>query len=125
MENSEQNKRKSALGQEGENIARDFLEKKGYYIVETNYRFGRGEIDIIARKNETLIFIEVKTKKYGDFGDPLEWINRKKQKQLGTVAKGYLYEKDIENVDCQFDVIALEYENGAYKINHIEDAFWL
>ncbi len=125
MTNSPDHKKDSPLGKEGEKIARDFLVKNGYHIVETNYRFGRGEIDIIARKKETLIFIEVKTKKFGDFGDPINWINRKKQKQIGMIAKGYLYEKDLENVDCQFDVIALEYENGVYKITHIEDAFWL
>jgi putative endonuclease len=125
MENSNNKKEKYSVGKEGEKIALDFLKKKGYEIVETNYRFGRGEIDIIVRKEKLLVFVEVKTKKYGDFGDPINWINRRKQRQIGTIAKGYLFENNITDMDCQFDVIALKYEEGAYQINHIENAFWL
>ncbi|MBC8186093.1 YraN family protein [candidate division KSB1 bacterium] len=118
-------KKKFSVGKEGEKIALDFLEKKGYEIIETNYRFGRGEIDIIVRKGDLLVFVEVKTQKHGDFGDPINWINRRKQRQIGTIAKGYLYENNIMDMDCQFDVITLKYEEGAYQINHIENAFWL
>lgn len=125
MENLKDKNRKPSIGEQGEKIARDYLEKKGYDIVETNYRFGHGEIDIIVRKDQLLIFVEVKTKKFGDFGDPINWINRKKQRQIGRIAKGYLYENNITDLDCQFDVITLNYEDGAYKINHIENAFWL
>jgi len=125
MENSKNKKEKTSVGKEGEKIALDFLEKKGYEIVETNYRFGRGEIDIIVRKDQLLVFVEVKTKKFGDFGDPINWINKRKQRQIGTIAKGYLYENNITDMDCQFDVITLNYNDGAYQINHIENAFWL
>ena len=125
MENSNDNQNKSLIGKEGEKLAHDYLVKEGYEIVETNYRFGRGEIDIIVKKDQILIFVEVKTKKFGDFGDPINWINRRKQRQIGAIAKGYLYENDITNVDCRFDVITLNYDDGAYKINHIENAFWL
>ncbi len=116
---------KPSIGQQGENLALNYLENKGYKIIERNYRYGRGEIDIIAEKDQLLIFIEVKTKKFGDFGDPIYWITRKKQRQIGTVAKGYLFERNITDRDCRFDVITLTWEEGAWKIDHIEDAFWL
>ena len=125
MENLKDKNSRPSIGEQGEKIARDYLENKGYEIVETNYRFGHGEVDIIVRKDQLLIFVEVKTKKFGDFGDPINWINRRKQRQIGRIAKGYLYENNITDVDCQFDVITLNYEDGAYKINHIENAFWL
>lgn len=125
MEKSKSNASKSEVGKEGERLAREFLEKTGYEIVETNYRYGKGEIDIIVQKEKMLIFVEVKTKKFGDFGDPINWVNRRKQSQIGTIARAYLYEKNITDLDCRFDVITLIYEDGAYKINHIENAFWL
>ncbi len=126
MNNFEHNqRRKTSTGEEGEQLALEFLKKKKYQILERNYRFGKGEIDIIAKQGETLVFIEVKTQKHGDFGDPIYWINRRKQRQIGMIAKGYLYEKDIDEHDCRFDVITLTWEKGAYVINHIEDAFWM
>ena len=96
---------KLPVGKLGEQLAFSFLENKNYTILEKNYRFGRGEIDIIAEDDNMLVFIEVKTKKFGDFGDPITWVPRSKQRQIGTVAKGYLYEKNITNQDCRFDVL--------------------
>ncbi len=125
MEKSSPKNDRSAIGKEGEKLAQAYLKKNGYQIIETNYRYGRGEIDIIAEINNMLVFVEVKTKKHGDFGDPINWVRRGKQRQIGTVARGYLYEKNITDKDCRFDVITLTWEAGAYKINHIENAFWL
>jgi putative endonuclease len=124
MDNSSSNK-KPSVGKIGENLAVSYLEDKGYNIIERNYRFGRGEIDIIVEKNQMLIFIEVKTKKHGDFGDPIYWTTRSKQKQIGRIARGYLYERNITDRDCRFDVITVTWEKGAWKIRHIENAFWL
>lgn len=125
MEKSSPKNNKYEVGKEGEALAQAYLEKKGYQIIITNYRYGRGEIDIIAEINNMLVFVEVKTKKHGDFGDPINWVRRGKQRQIGTVARGYLYENNITDKDCRFDVITLTWEAGAYKINHIENAFWL
>lgn len=124
MENSN-NKSDTPIGKQGEQIAADFLENKGYNILERNYRFGKGEIDIIAEKDKLLIFVEVKTKKFGDFGDPINWVRRSKQLQIGRIAKGYLFEREITNRDCRFDVITLNWAEGAFNINHIENAYWL
>ena len=116
---------KQDIGKYGENLAVLDLEKKNYQILETNFRAGRGEIDIIAQKDNTLVFLEVKTKKHGDFGDPIYWVTRNKQRQIGRVAQAYLIEKAINDLDCRFDVITVTWEKGAWRINHIENAFWL
>jgi putative endonuclease len=121
---SSKNKQPS-VGKIGEDLATKFLEEKGYNIIERNYRFGHGELDIIAEKDNILIFIEVKTKKHGDFGDPINWIKRGKQLQMGRIARGYLYERNITDRDCRFDVVLVNWENGLWKIDHLENAFWL
>jgi len=79
---------KVPIGKQGEEFARNYLIENGYTIVAMNYRFGRGEIDIIADKDGMLIFVEVKTKKFGDFGDPIGWVPKSKQRQIGTIARG-------------------------------------
>lgn len=121
---SSKNKQLS-VGKIGEDLAANFLEKNGYSILERNYRFGHGELDIIAEKNNMLIFIEVKTKKHGDFGDPIYWVTRGKQQQMGRIARGYLYERNIADRDCRFDVVLVTWEQGLWNIRHIENAFWL
>ena len=121
---SSKNKQPS-VGKIGEDLAAKFLEEKGYNIIERNYRFGHGELDIIAEKNNMLIFIEVKTKKHGDFGDPINWIKRGKQLQMGRIARGYLYERNITDRDCRFDVVLVTWQDGLWKIDHLENAFWL
>ena len=121
---SSKNKQPS-VGKIGEDLAAKFLEEKGYNIIERNYRFGHGELDIIAEKDNILIFIEVKTKKHDDFGDPINWIKRGKQLQMGRIARGYLYERNITDRDCRFDVVLVNWEHGLWKIDHIENAFWL
>ena len=125
MDNPSSNEKQIPVGKIGENLAVSHLEKKDYTILERNYRFGHGEIDIIAEKDNMLIFIEVKTKKHGDFGDPINWIKRSKQLQIGRIARGYLYERNITDRDCRFDVILVRWEKGLWKIEHIENAFWL
>ena len=125
MSESNPGAEKIPVGKQGEKIAQDYLSKKGYTIVEKNYRFGRGEIDIIVEKDNVLIFVEVKTKKFGDFGDPINWVPRRKQRQIGTIAKGYLFENEVTDKDCRFDVITLNWQKGAWQIDHIENAFWL
>ena len=121
---SSKNKQPS-VGKIGEDLAAKFLEEKGYNIIERNYRFGHGELDIIAEKNNMLIFIEVKTKKHGDFGDPINWIKRGKQLQMGRIARGYLYERNITDRDCRFDVVLVTWQDGLWKIDHLENAFWV
>jgi len=113
------------VGKEGEETAARYLENKGYFIVERNFRSIHGEIDIIAKDGQMLVFVEVKTNIRGGFGNPEERVDYKKQVKLGQVAAEYLQTSGLENIDCRFDVVAVSRTGGKTKIKHIEDAFWL
>ena len=111
-------------GKTGEQLAVEFLEKSGYEILEKNWRFKKFEIDIIAKKNKTLIIAEVKTRHGNHFGEPEEWVTRAKQKNLIQGAQAYILQKDID-FETQFDIISIVIaSNGTHKINHIQDAFY-
>ena len=119
---SEKNKRD--IGKEGENIAAQYLTEKGFEIIERNYHYGYGEIDIIARNKGFLVFIEVKTRLNLEYGEPEYAINAKKIKQIKKMAELYLFDKEIEEADCRFDVVAILFENEKNpKITHYENAF--
>ena len=98
---------KKETGDEGEDLAADLLSKKGYEIIERNYRFGKGEIDIIAKDPETgyMVFVEVKLKKNLEFGEPEYSITKRKISQIKRMAASYLYDKGISEIDCRFDVV--------------------
>jgi len=113
------------VGRIGEEEAAKFLKNKGFQILERNFRAVRGEIDIIARDKKTLVFIEVKTGVTHGFGEPEERVNQKKQRQIGKVAMKYLQRYGKHDIDCRFDVVSVVFLKGEWKINHIEDAFWL
>lgn len=113
------------IGNLGEEIAARFLQKKAYKIVQRNYRWARGEIDIIARHDNVLVFIEVKTARGNSFGPPENWVDQRKQKQIGLVAEKYLQENDTSGTECRFDVIAVELQGTKPQVRHIENAFWL
>lgn len=96
-------------GDEGEEIAVEYIVEKGYEIIDRNYRYGKGEIDIIAKDPETgeTVFIEVKSKKNLEFGDPVYSVTKNKIKQIKRMAELYLYDKEIDEIDCRFDVITV------------------
>jgi len=117
---------KEELAKKGEQLAADFLVDKGFEILERNYRFSHGEIDIIALdpKDNYTVFVEVKTRQDLYFGEPEYAVNRKKQQQVKKVAELYLYDKEIENIDCRFDVVAILLEDVDNPvINYYENAF--
>lgn len=112
-------------GLTGEAIAVAFLRRKKYAIVETRFRFLRGEIDIVARDGRTLVFVEVKMRTGRGFGRPEESVTPAKQRQIRKVAEGYLLMRRPGDVACRFDVIAIRpAESGAgYAVEHFSDAF--
>jgi putative endonuclease len=114
--------RGKALGREGERLAAQFLEKQGLVIVERNFRTRCGEIDLIARDNKELVFIEVKTRSGPDFGTGLEAVDRRKCRQIVRVAQEYLLRHDAFNEPARFDVIAILLGDHAH-IDHIKNAF--
>jgi len=112
------------LGKAGEEAALRYLKKKKYKILARGFRLFRGEIDIIARDQNTLVFVEVKARSRQDFGLPEEAITPAKQRQIRKIAEGFLMRNHSENVECRFDVLSLvKTEKSTFKINHIKNAF--
>jgi len=114
---------KKELGKQGEEIAIRFLTKKGYRILLRNYVCKMGEMDIIAREKETLVFVEVKTRTSTAFGPPQLAVNFAKQMQLSKVALYFLKEKKLEDVKARFDVVAILLRSKGEEIELIKDAF--
>ncbi len=111
------------LGEFGEELAVEELEKKGYEIAERNWRYKKAEIDIIARKNNVLAIVEVKTRSSDYFGDPQDFVNSKKIKMLVEAVNEYVVSKDLE-VEVRFDIIAIIKNENQLTIEHLEDAFF-
>lgn len=111
------------LGALGEDLAVEELEKNGYEIVERNWRYKKAEIDIIARKNEVLAIVEVKTRSSDYFGDPQDFVNQKKIKLLVEAVNEYVVSKDLE-VEVRFDIIAIIINQNKLTLEHLEDAFF-
>jgi putative endonuclease len=114
---------KKELGKKGEELALGFLKRSGYRIIEKNYICRIGEMDIIAKEKDTLVFIEVKTRTSRMFGPPQLAVNPSKQRQLSKVALNYLKEKQLEDVKARFDVMAIVLEQKGEEIELIKDAF--
>lgn len=111
-------------GDRGEQIAVDLLAGKGYEIVERNYRFGKGEIDIVAKDKDELVFVEVKTRKNLEYGDPEYALTKNKQAQVRKICAAYLYDRNIEETNCRIDVVAILFIGKEEPvIRHIENAF--
>ena len=111
------------LGKKGEQLAINFLVKKGYIILDKNWRYQKAEIDIIAQKKDTLAVVEVKTRSSIDFGNPQDFVNPKKIKLLVSAIDEYIISKDLD-VNVRFDIIAIVKENNNFTIEHLEDAFY-
>lgn len=116
---------KEELAAKGEELAAGLLQDKGYEILERNYRYGHGEIDIIAKDPETdyTVFVEVKARQNLNYGEPEYAVTKKKQRQIKKIAELYMYDKKIEELSCRFDVIAVLIEKNKPEINHYENAF--
>ena len=108
-------------GRAGESIALRYLINNRANILETNYRINSGEIDIIAKINEELVFIEVKSRTSIKFGYPAEAVDYRKIRKIVNTAKYYILKNNLNNVPIRFDVIEI-YLNDK-KINHIDNAF--
>ena len=113
------------FGEKSESIAVSYLKKQGYKIIEQNYRTKLGEIDIIAREKGTIAFIEVKSRKSKNFGNPKWAVTPKKQRKISMVALQYLKTTMQSNVKARFDVVSIisSYDNPSIEI--IKNAFEL
>lgn len=113
-------KNTSQTGKKGEIYAQNYLTEKGYIILFTNWRHRRAEIDIIAKDESVIVFVEVKTRSNLAFGTPECFVDKKKIKNMREAADAYIEQFDWKG-ELRFDVIAIENEN---KITHFEDAFY-
>lgn len=118
--------RNNLLGPWGEQLAADYLRKKRYRIVACNYRCRLGEIDLICRDRRYLVFVEVKLRKNGAYGQAREFVGQKKQERLRATAALWLQENPTE-LQPRFDVIEIYAPDGIRtlkpEIVHLEDAF--
>lgn len=113
---------KRQIGADYELVAANYLEQKGYIILERNYRNPHGEIDLIARDGDTIVFCEIKYRKKGSYGSPLSAVDVRKQKRISKVALYYTAGyRAPQNVFYRFDVIGIDGDN---TIEHIENAFY-
>jgi putative endonuclease len=106
-------------GLNGESLAAEYLINKGYEIVARNYRYGRAEIDLIVRKGNWLVFVEVKTRANDKFGFPEEFVDRKKEENILYAAENYIYANDSQEL-IRYDVVSILGKD----IVHLEDAFY-
>lgn len=109
-------------GNLGEDMACELLQKQGFKVLHRNYRYRQYEIDIIAAKNNTLHFVEVKLRGSDNFGSPASFVSKAQQKSIAKAAEAYLQSIDSEP-DCQFDIVSIYKENNRFKTEHIEEAF--
>ena len=116
--------KRKELGRKGEEIALSFLKKKGYHILDKNFRCPLGELDIVAREGDQIIFIEVKTRRSSGFGPPEESLNYIKKKRLTRLALFYLTNNRLKGVCCRFDVVAIVFKKEKVEAIHlIKNAF--
>ncbi len=121
MQTTQKNFHKKLLGRVGEKRAVKYLKELGYEILETNFTTDIGEIDIIAKDEEYIVFVEVKTRSSINYGMPSEAVNSKKREKYKNLASLYLLKLGNLNASCRFDVI----EVIKSEINHIINAFYV
>lgn len=109
------------IGKYGEDVVIPYLKKNQYQILVRNFRCKQGEIDVIAKEKEELVFIEVKARSSSLYGNPIDGVNRKKQKCLYRSAQYFLYKYHLEKEAVRFDVIGIYIKNQDYKMNHIKN----
>ncbi|HEX6926420.1 MAG TPA: YraN family protein [Longimicrobiaceae bacterium] len=114
----------SPLGDRGEALAAERLEAEGWQILDRNYRVGRREVDLVARRGEVVAFVEVKTRRSGRFGHPLEAITRHKQREIAAVADAWIAAHGRAGEVYRFDAIAITFApDTSPRVEHLEDAW--
>lgn len=110
------------LGNNGEELAANYLIKIGYKILEKNWRYQHLEIDLIAEYKNQIIVVEVKTRSSNQWGSPDENVSNTKIKFLSTATEAYLNKLDIDK-EVRFDIIAVTFKNDSPSITHLKEAF--
>ncbi len=111
------------IGRRGEEIALAFLRKKGFVILEKNWRYRHLEIDIVAQDGDMLVFVEVKMRATAHFGNPEDAVSKQKMARIINAAEAYIFEKDVQG-EARFDVVAIiSSSSGSSEIEYFKDAF--
>lgn len=110
-------------GDRGEDEAARFLKKRGYRVLERNWRHRQWELDLVCRDGDTIVFVEVKTRAAGTMGTPADGLNRKKQERLVKAASQYLSKMELWDEPCRFDLTAIVDSGDSLEVEHIENAF--
>ena len=113
------------LGKLGEDLALQRIRRMGYRCVTRNYRCALGEIDIVAKEGDTLVFVEIKTRKGKTLGFAKEAVDRRKRRQLSKVALAYMKANHCCDAKARFDVVAISFREGSVQIEVVRDAFEL
>lgn len=117
--------RQQQFGKKSERLAAEYLKRMGYRILETNYRSPVGEIDIVARDRDTLVFVEVKARSSHRFGSPKGAVTPAKQRKIAMTALDYIKRSGQENRRARFDVVAIDTASGKPDIEVVKNAFAL
>jgi putative endonuclease len=112
-----------AFGKTGEDLACEELARRGYAIIARRYRRRGGELDIIARDGQTIVFVEVKAREGRAFGEPSEAITASKRRTMTRLAVEYLTRNRLEQCACRFDVVSIHFEAGAPVVDVFQNAF--
>ena len=107
------------FGNRAEDLAASFLKKKGYKILERQYKSKHGEIDLIAREGDEIVFVEVKARQTSEFGYPEESVTRSKLSKIAAVGDEYLKDQKLERALYRIDVVAIEFDQNPPKITHL------
>lgn len=111
------------IGQKGEETAVSYLKKEGYAVLEKNYRFKKSEIDIIAEKQNTIVFVEVKTRTSTRFGNPEDFVDKAKAAKVIEGAENYIEQSEWKQ-SIRFDIISIIFHGEGYELKHFKDAFY-
>ncbi len=111
------------LGMQGEEIAARYMVEHGYTVLDRNWRSGHKELDMVARRDDTLVFLEVKTRCGRRFGNPQDAVDVRKIMRTVNAADAYIRHHALD-MDVRFDIFTVVFENGTYTTEHIEDAFY-
>ena len=112
-----------SVGRQGEELAARYLRRRGYKILESNYRTKFGEIDLICEKKRQLVFVEVRTRSSDDFGGAAASVGRDKRRRLCRAAQAFIIERGLDERRARFDVVAVKFGGRKPGIEHLADAF--
>lgn len=113
------------MGRKGEELAQAYLEEKGFKVIERNFRCAMGEVDLIAKDRDTIVFVEIKMRSKGGLGMAKEAVDERKQRQISKVALYYLKQRGLLGKRARFDVVAVFKEEEQFSFELVKNAFEL